>query len=531
MSVPCRMPPPRRPGGPWSAVAGTTLILATLALAAMSVPGTGRVGAPTAPTAASSSIPSYWLVAKDGGVFAFGGLPFYGSMGGRPLNAPMVAVAATPAGDGYWEAASDGGVFAFGNAAFHGSMGGRPLNAPVVGMATDPATGGYWEVASDGGIFAFDAPFLGSMGGQPLNQPIVAMAATPSGNGYWLVASDGGVFAYGNAAFHGSMGGQYLAKPIVGMAATSSGNGYWLVASDGGIFAYDAPFNGSLGGQPLSRPIATMTSTGTAGNGGYWMTDDNGAVTSFGDAGYFGSAPQQLNAPVVGMAAGPGSGATGNMAYQSGAYGYDVSRYQCGTPYPSDHTIGVVQVVGASNAPLNSCFPSEVQWAGAGLNLYIFLTYATSTSNEPGCHGDPSCNYGFATASRAYQLAQSAGADVGVTWWLDVETSNGSWTPDTGANIRMILGAVAGLRAQGVNNVGVYSTSYQWGQITGGYQAKLPQWVAGAGSAPDAVSWCTSTNRDNNPTYGPVSFDGGPVWMIQYQTQQNGNTYDGDYAC
>ena len=36
---------------------------------------------PVAPTAADSG---NWLAASDGGVFVFGGAPFYGSMGGRP---------------------------------------------------------------------------------------------------------------------------------------------------------------------------------------------------------------------------------------------------------------------------------------------------------------------------------------------------------------------------------------------------------------------------------------------------------------
>ncbi len=82
---------------------------------------------------------SYWEVASDGGLFAFGNAQFYGSMGGKPLNAPVVGLAATPTGGGYWEVASDGGLFAFGNAQFYGSMGGKPLNAPVVGLATDGA--------------------------------------------------------------------------------------------------------------------------------------------------------------------------------------------------------------------------------------------------------------------------------------------------------------------------------------------------------------------------------------------------------
>jgi hypothetical protein len=128
--------------------------------------------------------------------------------------------APTP-GDGYWLVASDGGIFAFGDAVFHGSTGDVPLNQPIVGMAATPSGNGYWLVASDGGIFAFgDAVFHGSTGDVPLNQPIVGMAATPSGNGYWLVASDGGMFAFGDAVFHGSTGDVPLNQPIVGMAAT-----------------------------------------------------------------------------------------------------------------------------------------------------------------------------------------------------------------------------------------------------------------------------------------------------------------------
>jgi hypothetical protein len=78
----------------------------------------------------------YWLVASDGGVFAFGDATFNGSMGGTHLNAPVVGMAATPDGKGYWLAAADGGVFSFGSAPFEGSMGAMSMNAPVVGMAT-----------------------------------------------------------------------------------------------------------------------------------------------------------------------------------------------------------------------------------------------------------------------------------------------------------------------------------------------------------------------------------------------------------
>jgi hypothetical protein len=207
--------------------------------------------------------PGYWLVASDGGIFAYGDAAFYGSTGGTPLNEPVVGMASTPDGKGYWLVASDGGIFAYGDAAFYGSTGGTHLNQPVVGMASTPDGKGYWLVASDGGIFAYgDAAFYGSTGGTHLNQPVVGMASTPDGKGYWLVASDGGIFAYGDAAFYGSTGGTHLNQPVVGMAATPFGQGYWLVASDGGIFAYgDAAFYGSTGGTHLNQPVVSMAAS------------------------------------------------------------------------------------------------------------------------------------------------------------------------------------------------------------------------------------------------------------------------------
>ena len=207
-----------------------------------------------APTPSSRG---YWLVASDGGIFAFGDAGFHGSMGGRRLDRPVVGMAATPDGRGYWLVASDGGIFAFGDAGFHGSMGGQPLDRPIVGMAATPDGRGYWLVASDGGIFAFgDAGYYGSMGGRPLDRPMVGMAATPDGRGYWLVASDGGIFAFGDAGYDGSMGGRRLVRPVVGMATPFGGGGYWLVASDGGIFAFgDAAFAGSMGGHALDAPM------------------------------------------------------------------------------------------------------------------------------------------------------------------------------------------------------------------------------------------------------------------------------------
>ncbi|MFI5911125.1 NBR1-Ig-like domain-containing protein [Dactylosporangium sp. NPDC051541] len=202
-----------------------------------------------------------WNVAADGGVFAEGGAPFFGSHGGSALNAPIVGIAATRSGNGYWLVGADGGVFAYGDASFLGSMAGKPLNRPIVGIAATPSGQGYWLVGGDGGVFAYgDAVFLGSMGGKALNAAVVGIAATPSGRGYWLVGGDGGVFAYGDAQFAGSMVDRPLNKPIVGIASDGTDGGYFLVGGDGGMFAFgSAQFLGSAGSSPTTRPTVGMS--------------------------------------------------------------------------------------------------------------------------------------------------------------------------------------------------------------------------------------------------------------------------------
>ncbi|HVW35641.1 MAG TPA: serine hydrolase, partial [Acidimicrobiia bacterium] len=140
--------------------------------------------------------------------FSFGAAAFYGSTGSLHLNQPIVGMAASPSGAGYWLVARDGGVFAFGDAPFLGSTGNLRLNQPIVGMAASPSGAGYWLVAADGGVFAFgDAPFLGSAAGRTGGNRVVAVAGTASGAGYWLAARDGGVYAFGDAPFGGSATG------------------------------------------------------------------------------------------------------------------------------------------------------------------------------------------------------------------------------------------------------------------------------------------------------------------------------------
>ena len=205
----------------------------------------------------------YWLVASDGGIFAFGDAGFFGSTGGLALNKPIVGMAATPDGQGYWLVASDGGIFAFGDAQFFGSTGAlspQPARSWAWRPRPTARATGWWRPTA-GSSPSATPPSSAPPGGMRLNKPIVGMAATPDGEGYWLVASDGGIFGIGDRRVHGSTEALPLNQPIVGMTRTSNGGGYWLVASDGGgVFSFgDAIFRGSTGGIALNRPVVGMT--------------------------------------------------------------------------------------------------------------------------------------------------------------------------------------------------------------------------------------------------------------------------------
>ncbi|MGH9029872.1 MAG: hypothetical protein ACRDV4_09695, partial [Acidimicrobiales bacterium] len=268
-------------------------------------------------------------------------------------------------------------------------------------------------------------------------------------------------------------------------------------------------------------------STGVADDEGYWMVNSNGAVSSFGPAGNFGSAPQHLNAPVVGIAGGPGTGAVTDTAYPSGSFGYDVSNFQCSTPLPSGHTLGIVEATGWSETAANPCLSREASWAGGGLGLYIFLTYGTDSTNQPGCAGDQACNFGFEAAQYAFSYVQSNDVSPYVTWWLDIEctTNCADWSANSSENDQVINGALIELHGLGINTVGIYTSPLTWNGIAGQYQPPVPLWVAWWTNDPqsncsNAFAYAQSNGNDL-PTGG--------VMLTQYTDNQGG--FDGDYAC
>ncbi|HLM95073.1 MAG TPA: hypothetical protein VK283_02090, partial [Acidimicrobiales bacterium] len=210
----------------------------------------------------------YWLVASDGGIFSFGDSGFYGSIPGlglhpagsglpNSLDGPIVGMVPTRTGHGYFMVARDGGVFAFGDARFEGSCPGiGGCSGAAVAVMPDQSGNGYWLVTANGGVFAFgDAPYYG--GPPPSSVPVVDAVATPDGHGYWILYASGGVSAFGDAAPLGApLGYVNSFNPAAAIFPTADGRGYWVAAARGDVFTYgDAPFLGSMSATGLNGQI------------------------------------------------------------------------------------------------------------------------------------------------------------------------------------------------------------------------------------------------------------------------------------
>ncbi len=210
----------------------------------------------------------YWLVASDGGIFAFGDSGYYGSIPGiglapagspggvKQLNAPIVGMVPSVDGGGYFMVASDGGVFAFGDAQFSGSCPGiGGCSGAAVAVMPDATGKGYWVVTVTGNVYAFgDAPQLAQPG--PRSSPVTSAVRTPDGKGYWILYADGYVADSGNAADYGSPTGLGGSNPATAIFATSDGGGYWVATANGTVDHFgDAVFQGDMSGSALNAPI------------------------------------------------------------------------------------------------------------------------------------------------------------------------------------------------------------------------------------------------------------------------------------
>jgi hypothetical protein len=214
----------------------------------------------------------YWLVASDGGIFSFGDAGFFGSIPGlglapagssnpKRLNSPIVGMVPSADGGGYFMVASDGGVFAFGDAKFEGSCPGiGGCSGAAVAVMPDASGNGYWLVTATGHVYTFgDATNYGAPGPQAV--PVTAAVRTTDGKGYWLLFSNGAIAAYGDAAsLGGPVGSVGGFNPATAIFTTSEGGGYWVASANGSLYTYgDAPNDGSMAGQHLNGSIIAGT--------------------------------------------------------------------------------------------------------------------------------------------------------------------------------------------------------------------------------------------------------------------------------
>jgi len=215
----------------------------------------------------------YWLVAADGGIFAFGDAGFYGSIPGiglapagsgetPSLNAPIVGIVPSVDGRGYFMVAADGGVFAFGDARFEGSCPGiGGCGGPGRAVVPDASGKGYWLVTTGGHVQTFgDAQYYGEP--PPQIVQITSAVRTADGHGYWILNRIGAVYRFGNAPAYGSLpvgdaGGYNIASAIF---PTLGGGGYWVSTAIGAVYNFgDAPNEGSMLGHHLNGAVIAAT--------------------------------------------------------------------------------------------------------------------------------------------------------------------------------------------------------------------------------------------------------------------------------
>jgi hypothetical protein len=261
-----------------------------------------------------------------------------------------------------------------------------------------------------------------------------------------------------------------------------------------------------------------------------------------------------------------GGGHGGGSGGGTSTTGYDISWPQCSpagstttVTLPSGQAFGIVGLNGGLADDPNSCFGAEFSWAqsstvvaGGYSAAAIYLNTAdpgqsyngtpipdwpkSGSSSYGTCQPDssgmgansPACayQYGYTMATNDVTQAESvAGATnvAGVPWWLDVETGN-TWQTGTNGiemNVADLVGMEQALEANGITaGAGVYSTSYQWGVITGPDTTHfngVPDWIPGARTERGAKSNC-----------GLTPFTGGSSKVTL--TQWTG-TFDNDYYC
>ena len=322
-------------------------------------------------------------------------------------------MAPTHDGGGYWMVASDGGIFAFGDASFEGSMGSHHLNEPIVAMAPTHDGLGYWLVASDGGVFAFgDAAFEGSLGSSSTTSPIANMTPTPDNGGYWLVSQAGTVYGFGDAAKYGSVRGS--SAPATSLTATRAG-GYWVLTADGAVHPFGNASNyGSpaTGGATTAPPTTVSSSSGTTAGSATSETTTTSVKPGVTLSDTTTSSSVQSLTPSRGTAGGgdsiniTGSGFSGALAVDFGANAS--SDFTVNSPT----SITAVEPTGAGTVDVRVVMPNGTT-ATTSADRFTYVPTGQLPITAQGQHleiaGVPTLFTGF----NAYQLATDWGTNAG----------------------------------------------------------------------------------------------------------------------
>ena len=220
----------------------------------------------------------------------------------------------------------------------------------------------------------------------------------------------------------------------------------------------------------------------------------------------------------------PSAQTSASSFYNTGSVGVDVSYPNCGAKLGKS-AFGIVGVTGGLVYSHNPCLADQAK-NFSDLSLYI-NTGLNASSSSPyftqalaACDGDASCaayTYGHNAALDALSYAATEGVSS-ERWWLDAELEN-TWDEDVYLNQRSLQGAYDALKQNGAAMVGAYSTTAQWGIITGGWQNDWPNW--------GATTW-TKVSQAKKYCQGH-EFTGGPTLLIQFQDRKS--KLDSNVAC
>jgi peptidoglycan hydrolase-like protein with peptidoglycan-binding domain len=199
-------------------------------------------------------------------------------------------------------------------------------------------------------------------------------------------------------------------------------------------------------------------------------------------------------------------------------------------PPPTWYRMMIVEVNAKYVMDENPCLATELAYARAHANMvgnYHLPDYPTPAELAQSGYWPRHCaaadllchtyNSGFQQGTWAVNLLRSKGTHPRFLW-VDVEhRSEQDWSKNVPANVSLIKGEIAGIRSLGVQP-GLYSYTYGWREITGDWQAGLPQWVT-IGRSTSAAARVARCSR--------AGFTTGPVVMVQSTT----GAFDMDSVC